>query len=1138
MTPGQQTALAEIERIAAERPGAISIVETAPAGDRLRISISIDCRGFPRVPSGIPLRERERFNIWVPAEFPFDHPTIRTPHKRWATAPHVQHGNLLCLYLSVEAEWDPSDGMFGYIQRLLTWLRAAALDELDPVGGPIHPPVAYVSGACPMIIPRVDTPPITGARWTGFAKFREHSPRRRDLVGWCEIREANQARKDGFLVAPTFLLTEEMPFEYPEQFLDLLLELLRRGISRDLLFRMMDLANVLHDDEHVYVVIGTPMRGTVGGDTKQHLTVWRFRAGDVTAFYDTVDQDGDTDEAREARRAAFEGLLKWMIVNKVEVQWCPVREARPEVTRPRDEGSPMGRWTGTRVAIWGCGALGSHIAEDLVRAGVASIVLRDNASVAPGVLVRQNFEDADIGNDKPTALADRLRRINPDLHVDVAPSNLTNDLGIAWDDGADAVFDLTASPAVALRMELSRKTTPSDATLVAMSIGHDARHGLVVVSPPSASGGPVDVRRKAKIRASRDPGLREFADEFWPVPARTEVFQPEPGCSSPTFTGSNAQVAALSATLLLIASQVDDDDPMTAGFVALPSPDRGGETSTARFPNDLPLHDPINGHEIRVAPDAIAEMQAWARRTHRLAPLDETGGHLFGERDDALGVVWVTDVLGPPADSQASPEGFVCGIDGVLDATAAIESRSRAACRPVGMWHTHPNSPPSPSPTDHDGMAQIINDPDTRTPRQLLMILGGNPDQHMLGAYAYERGQPNRLPARYAIVALVGRARKDHRIGLALSGGGFRAVAFHLGVMRALHDRGVLDRINVISSVSGGSIVASMWAYGPDTFEEFDRQVTTMLANGLNRRIAIKTFLSPRLPQHIAGSMITSATSAGRLAWNLLRKTVGAPPTTSAPLFRRTVSLTSALQSVLDRILGHRQLGSPTKDVHVIVNACDLRTGTAFRFGSVESGGTAYGTLINNDIPVAVAAATSAAYPVILPALDVEWEFQDRAGTRSDHRVLLTDGGVFDNLGTSCLLPERNPAYSTNVDPVDFIISADAGPGALNPGTYPVWWPGRMKRSFESVYRKVQDGGKGSLFQHRTRGTLQGLVMPFLGQNDSVLPIRPSGLVTREQVADYPTNFSKMKSADIDRLTRRGEQLTRVLIEHHAPEIA
>lgn len=44
------------------------------------------------------------------------------------------------------------------------------------------------------------------------------------------------------------------------------------------------------------------------------------------------------------------------------------------------------------------------------------------------------------------------------------------------------------------------------------------------------------------------------------------------------------------------------------------------------------------------------------------------------------------------------------------------------------------------------------------------------------------------------------------RIGLALSGGGYRAAAYHIGALRALHKLGVLGKVDVISSVSGGSL--------------------------------------------------------------------------------------------------------------------------------------------------------------------------------------------------------------------------------------------------------------------------------------------------------------------------------------------
>jgi predicted acylesterase/phospholipase RssA len=61
-------------------------------------------------------------------------------------------------------------------------------------------------------------------------------------------------------------------------------------------------------------------------------------------------------------------------------------------------------------------------------------------------------------------------------------------------------------------------------------------------------------------------------------------------------------------------------------------------------------------------------------------------------------------------------------------------------------------------------------------------------------------------------------------IGLALSGGGFRAAAFHLGVLRRLRELGVLGQIRVMSTVSGGSIVGALWvgaqALGSDTLAD------------------------------------------------------------------------------------------------------------------------------------------------------------------------------------------------------------------------------------------------------------------------------------------------------------------------------
>ena len=61
------------------------------------------------------------------------------------------------------------------------------------------------------------------------------------------------------------------------------------------------------------------------------------------------------------------------------------------------------------------------------------------------------------------------------------------------------------------------------------------------------------------------------------------------------------------------------------------------------------------------------------------------------------------------------------------------------------------------------------------------------------------------------------------KIGVALSGGGYKGAAYHIGTLRALHRLGVLDKVDVISSASGGSITAAYYALNKDDYEEFER---------------------------------------------------------------------------------------------------------------------------------------------------------------------------------------------------------------------------------------------------------------------------------------------------------------------------
>lgn len=362
-------------------------------------------------------------------------------------------------------------------------------------------------------------------------------------------------------------------------------------------------------------------------------------------------------------------------------------------------------------------------------------------------------------------------------------------------------------------------------------------------------------------------------------------------------------------------------------------------------------------------------------------------------------------------------------------------------------------------------------------------------------------------------------------IGLALSGGGSRAIAFHLGCLRALHDRGVLQQVSVISAVSGGSVIAGMYAYWNDNFEDFDRRVLRLLRRGLQRS-AVRHLLSPALLTRIVATHLIS-----RPAATVARLLQREPP------LRLWASRTDALEAALHDLFGNTELARVARpNLDVVFNACELRTGTAFRFGNHHSGTWRFGEIQDNRISVAHAVACSAAYPMFLPAFDEEFAFV-KGGDTGCQRVIITDGGVYDNLGISCLEPGADKSFSLHTYPADYIICCYAGYGQFGGERIPYGIWSRTNAAFESIFRKVQDAALQRLHMHKQAGNIKGFILPYLGQQDKKLPFRPSDLVGRDEVVGYPTNFAAMPEKDLDCLTRRGEQLTYILLSYYCPEI-
>ena len=738
----------QIQRISDSAGGAVTLLgSTPPTAERpyLRLAISLDCSSTPSDSNGVRLRDRERFDLLVGPDYPERPPSVRVSHTRFRSLPHVQWQHLLCLYRAPAIEWLPQDGMNGLLERLKIWLQAAAAGSLDPAEGPLHPPVAYYTADAGTMIVEANSP-THESEWLGLAvlepapatgiyrltSWLPHGADVGDMAG-LSLSLGRDAHPDTALAAAA-ISNHPLGFEYPESGLQLVSLLEQGGLPlKDLIAAVASAATFNHLAKEVdarerpmHLVLGAPgRRAALTGKPLTHVTAWRFNdLGQRIAALGRVVTDARP-SFESLRDEVADLLSRWL--SSASVSWMQIIEDRPEVTLRRDDTSAMSWVRSKRVAVIGCGALGGPLAEHCVRAGAAAITLVDSGQVTPGLLVRQPYEQAQIAEAKPHALRDRLLRIHPDLALELHEGDALrwlDSLGSA--PGYDLIIDASANGAVRSRIEAERaRSREAWPPLLTVLVSQRCQRGLAILSPAGSPGGSRDALRK--LAGSAEPGWSRTLIDFFP-PVTQLGFEPEPGCSEPTFVGSNAEVAFFAASSLLTTASLLGNGEQRTSCTAMPSPLLDEEGRLRLFlPNDLVLTD-VGGLEIRIEPAALQGMRAECRRGTRLRGVAvETGGTLLGEVDEAAGVIWVSKAGGPPPDSRLSRTGFHYGIQGVAPYLEQERLASRGTRQFLGVWHTHPSGEARPSPQDHTGMECLLV-PGGHSPRRALMLILGGTD--------------------------------------------------------------------------------------------------------------------------------------------------------------------------------------------------------------------------------------------------------------------------------------------------------------------------------------------------------------------------------------------------------------------------
>jgi proteasome lid subunit RPN8/RPN11 len=281
-----------------------------------------------------------------------------------------------------------------------------------------------------------------------------------------------------------------------------------------------------------------------------------------------------------------------------------------------------------------------------------------------------------------------------------------------------------------------------------MAVSAAAENGSVIVKMPQYSIGPHHISRQAKLEAFAKHSNQMLVRAFWPQRDRVKVFQPEPGCSAPTFIGSAADIDHHAAGLLnlgILRVKSLQPDEASMDLVAAP----WLETSQAEQQRlsytfkDYARHvEQQHGYTVLRSDIAARDMTAELRRISRVrSDKVETGGLIFGEIDDAHQTIWIDSVSGPPPDSTASEMQFLCGTAGTKELNAHKAAASGNSSCFIGIWHTHPVSRGEPSSDDLRAMLQLLHF-EHFPPRQVVMlILGHAATRREENYYLYRRNE-------------------------------------------------------------------------------------------------------------------------------------------------------------------------------------------------------------------------------------------------------------------------------------------------------------------------------------------------------------------------------------------------------------
>jgi NTE family protein len=345
---------------------------------------------------------------------------------------------------------------------------------------------------------------------------------------------------------------------------------------------------------------------------------------------------------------------------------------------------------------------------------------------------------------------------------------------------------------------------------------------------------------------------------------------------------------------------------------------------------------------------------------------------------------------------------------------------------------------------------------------------------------------------------------REDGVALSLSGGGYRAMVFHVGALCRLNEVGLLGKLRRVSSVSGGSITAGYLGLVWNRLQFSAGKATNfqLFVDGINA-MADRTV--------DVGAVIGGIFLPGSIS----------------------DKVASAYDEVLFKGAKLHDLPDDTNKTapRFVINATNVQTAALWRFSRPYMGDYRVGLVDTPDVTLASAVAASSAFPPILSptTLPIKQPVRQTKGADLSHppyttQAILSDGGVYDNLGL-----ETVKRFST-------LLVSDAGQ-KIAPEEAPHHdWARHAVRVLDIVDNQVRSLRKRHLIEAYERGdhtgTFWGIRTNFA---DYHLASDPLKCATRNPgpLAAIPTRLEKMPRDVQNRLMNWGYAVCDAALRAH-----